>query len=95
MNQKAYRKKWAEIIAKAWIDPKFKARLLEHPREVMSEMGIILPHNAQPKIVENTADHFYLVLPEKPEGHLSEAELRKVAAATTSTDNPAGMSKHG
>ena len=76
-------KKWAEVVARAWIDPKFKHRLLQHPTEVLHEMGIKLPHNAHPKVVENTHEHIYFVLPEKPKEDLSEAELRKIAAAGT------------
>ena len=74
-------KKWAEVVARAWIDPKFKHRLLQHPTEVLHEMGIKLPHNAHPKVVENTHECIHFVLPEKPRGDLSEAELRKIAAA--------------
>lgn len=34
---------YAKIIARAWIDPSFKARLMEDPDLVLSEYGISLP----------------------------------------------------
>ncbi|MGB7978696.1 MAG: NHLP leader peptide family RiPP precursor [Chlamydiales bacterium] len=73
--------KWAEIVAKAWIDPKFKHKLLQHPDEVLREMKLKMPGNVRLNIVENTQDMYYLVLPEKPVENLSETELKKIAAA--------------
>ena len=81
-----FEKQWAEVIAKAWMDPKFKARLLQHPREALEEMGVKLPHGIHPKIMENTNDQVYLVLPKKPAEKLSEAELKKVAAGISWSD---------
>ena len=34
------------------------------------------------KVVENTGDTFHLVLPQAPEGELSEADLQKVSGGT-------------
>lgn len=34
---------YAKVIAKAWIDPSFKARLMQDPAAVLSEHGITLP----------------------------------------------------
>lgn len=73
-------KKWAQIIAKAWMDPKFKKHLLENPAQVLKENGISIK-DKECEIVENTNQKFYLVLPQKPANQLSETDLRDVAAA--------------
>lgn len=66
-----------KLLEKARRDPEFRRRLLADPRTVLAELGFTLPAGVQLKVVENTADTWYLVLP--PEGELSEDELRSVA----------------
>lgn len=61
------RKKFAEVIAKAWADPSFKERLLQQPTEVLKENNITLPEGAEAKILEDTASIKHFVLPAKPE----------------------------
>lgn len=71
---------WSKIVAKAWLDPAFKERLLDNPHAVLDSHAIQVPAGTQVMIVENTSDTFYLVLPQKPSGELSEEDLAKVAA---------------
>jgi hypothetical protein len=65
-----------EMIAKAWSDADFKQRLLADPKTALSDMGIEAPEgmeNVAIKVVEDTADTIYLVLPPQPaEGELDE-----------------------
>lgn len=77
-------KKWQEIVIRTWTDPTFKAQLLSHPKRVLEEYGIVC--HEQIKVVENSKDLRYLTLPEKPHGHLSNAELKKIAAAGADYD---------
>lgn len=80
-NKKDWKNKWAQIVAKAWMDEKFKHRLINQPRQVLKEQGIDLPSHLNIKIVEDTKETIYLHIPIKPEGTLSETELKNIAAA--------------
>ena len=79
-NSSEENRKWSQIVAKAWIDPQFKTKLLSHPEQVLREHG--LAHgNLKYRIIEAHKNEICLVLPAKPEGNMSEAELRNIAAA--------------
>ncbi len=56
----------AHMIARAWVDPEFKARFIADPLAAMTEMGYTLPPNVVdlPKItvLENTEKVHYLVV---------------------------------
>lgn len=69
----------AQLIAKAWTDPAFKEKLMKHPKEAFLEMGIPCPEGVTIHVVENTQKEWNFVLPMKPEGKLSETELRDAA----------------
>lgn len=71
------RKKYAEVIAKAWSDESFKQKLIQNPKEALKEMGIDIPANMPIKVCDSSDGTFYLVLPKKPEGNLSEEELKR------------------
>jgi hypothetical protein len=87
-QQQAFHKIWAKVIAKAWSDPGFKKRLLNDPTVVLRENGLELPPGAQFKINENTDKMYYLTLPQKPSGELTEESLLKIAAGEgTSTSS--------
>jgi nitrile hydratase subunit alpha len=53
----------ARAVARAWVDPRFKARLLEEPAAALAELGIILP-DTTPRlaVVENTSRVHHLVV---------------------------------
>jgi hypothetical protein len=79
----------AEIIARAMKDEGFARELRADPRAVLErEVGGRLPEGIEIKVVEETPDTLYLVLPARPspDVELSEAELDRVAGGdTTST----------
>lgn len=50
----------AEVIARAWNDPAYKARLLENGKSAIEELGITVGE-AQIVVVENTADTHHLI----------------------------------
>ena len=53
----------ARVVARAWADTDFKARLLSDPREALAELGINLPENTPHlAVVENTEDVHNLVV---------------------------------
>jgi hypothetical protein len=77
------KKKYSQLVVKAWTDERFKKRLIEHPKDVFKEFSLY-SDIAHPKIVENTNDVTYFILPKKPSQTLSEQELKDLAAGATS-----------
>ncbi len=71
----------AQVIARAWSDPDFKAQLLDDPKTVLAGYGVDLPAGLNLKIVENTADTMHMVLPAAPSqaGDLSDEDLQNLA----------------
>ncbi|MFD0588907.1 NHLP leader peptide family RiPP precursor [Paenibacillus sp. GCM10027627] len=56
-----------QIIEKAWADAGFKKQLLEDPKAaILAAFGIEVPANLQLKVLEETEDTYYLVLPQSP-----------------------------
>jgi hypothetical protein len=72
---------YGKIIAKAWRDPAFKAKLIANPGATLKEAGLTVPAGVTVKVVENTDSHFHLVLPPKPTADLSDEALDKAAGA--------------
>jgi len=77
----------ADLIVKAWKDPKFREQLLRNPKRVLEQyLGIKLPADLQIKILEETERQLYLVIPPNPDQmpdlELSDAELEMVAGGT-------------
>lgn len=71
---------YGKVVAKAWRDPAFKAKLIADPQAVLREAGMGVPAGATVKVVENTGTHLHFVLPPKPTGQLSDEALDEVAA---------------
>ncbi|MEC4593961.1 MULTISPECIES: NHLP leader peptide family RiPP precursor [Nitrospirillum] len=55
-----------QIIAKAWADDRFRARLLVDPTSVLKAEGVDFPAGVTVSVVENTATHLNLILPTPP-----------------------------
>ena len=72
-------KQLGQVMAKAWEDEAFKQRLVENPRAVLQEQGLPLAAGKSVRVVENTPDTVYLVLPPKSDGELSAERLARVA----------------
>ena len=53
----------ARVVARAWVDPAYKARLLADPAAALAELGYALPETTpQLAVVENTAEVHHLVV---------------------------------
>ena len=52
----------ADLVAKAWSDPAFKANLIDDPRATLGEMGIDVGAIAELQVVENTDDLHHVVV---------------------------------
>ncbi len=87
MNQEEQDKRYGQLIAKAWADEEFKARLKADPKAAMAEVGMDLAEGVEIEVVESTLEKIYLVIPPKPEpvGELSDEDLEKVAGGIFKT----------
>src|SRR6184192_4387636 len=56
----------AQLVAQAWLDPEFKARLLTSPTAALREQGITVPTSAEVRVVEDTDRVVYVHLPAQP-----------------------------
>jgi hypothetical protein len=75
---------YGKLIAKAWRDPSFKARLIADPQGMLRQAGVSIPAGMTVKVVENTRTHFHFVLPAKPPGALSDEELDRASGGSLS-----------
>lgn len=79
-------KQYGQIVAKCWADAEFKARLMADPRATLSAEGVAVPEGMELRVVENTPQVTYVVLPTPPsEGELSDEDLSGVVGAGNST----------
>jgi hypothetical protein len=67
-------------MVRAIKDKTFKARLLADPTATLKEAGVDVPDGFAIKVVENTANQVYMVLPDSGDDQLSDIELERVAA---------------
>ncbi|MFV3127226.1 NHLP leader peptide family RiPP precursor [Niveispirillum sp. KHB5.9] len=77
MMNEANDKAASKIIAKAWADDGFKARLLADPAAVLKAEGLEIPAGIAVRVVEETSTTRTLVLPARPTD-LSDDELDSV-----------------
>ncbi len=72
MEQDERRRKTARLIAKAWADPAFKARLVADPGAVLRAEGFHIPDGQEIRVVENRENLLHFVLPAAPGGLTDE-----------------------
>jgi hypothetical protein len=74
-----------KLITRAWTDEVFKQRLIAEPAKVLQEeLGLEVPDFAQVKVLEETADTRYIVIPyrvEEGNAELKDEDVEAVAAA--------------
>jgi hypothetical protein len=75
LQQGNWQKQWSLAVAKAWSDEEFKQRLMTDPAAVLAEYGVEAPAGIELRIVEDSEQVRYLVLPPSPSGDLSDEEL--------------------
>jgi hypothetical protein len=96
-DQKTRRDVELQLIEKAWKDDAFRQALVTDPQgAVERELGAKLPAGIQVRVVAESADTFYLVLPANPDrapaGQLTDQQLEAVAGGgwTDDTCNTCG-----
>ena len=92
LNQKRQQLEQA-LIEKAMNDEAFRKELIANPKEIIEkEIGMKLPEAFNVKVLEEDAQSFYLVLPNKvepgTEDELSEEELNMVSGGYNGPENP-------
>ena len=78
MDREEFQKAYGKVVAKAWADEDFKAKLLADPKTVLKGNGVEIPQDVEILVVENTDKIVHLILPPEPAGQLSEEELEVV-----------------
>jgi nitrile hydratase len=71
--------------------PAYRSRAVREPRELLAEMGAVIPDEVEIRVWDSSAEVRYLVLPEQPAGTagLSEDEL----AALVTRDSMIGVAR--
>ena len=70
-----------EIIKKAQSDKEFKKALVDNPKGTLGQLGVQIPEDVEVKVVEESANVVYLVLPYKPD-ELTDEQLDTVAGGS-------------
>ena len=68
-------------IPPEWYKSKeYRSRIVVDPRSVLEEFGTVLPDQTDVRVIDNTAESRYFVIPKRPNGTdgLSEEELAKL-----------------
>lgn len=79
-QQTSRNQKTAAIIAKAHNDDDYREQLLANPKNaIQREFGKELPQGLEVRVVEESSNVVYLVLPPKPVVELSDNDLQAVA----------------
>jgi len=82
VTQEELAKGLSKVVAKAWADEAFKARLLADPAAALTAEGLPPPPGFTVNVVANSDTVLNLVLPQKPQD-LSDADLDQVAAGAS------------
>ncbi|KAL3798039.1 hypothetical protein HJC23_012330 [Cyclotella cryptica] len=78
-------------IAPSWYKSReYRSRAVREPREVLLEFGTTIPQSSQIRVHDSTADHRYLVLPQRPKG--TEGWTEDELKALVTRDSMVGVS---
>jgi hypothetical protein len=80
-RKKEVRAMWKKLVAKAWADPDWKARLLADPVTVMREEGFSLPEGVKIRLVEELPGTRSFSLPLPPDDLWKAERLERKKAA--------------
>lgn len=72
---------YGKVIAKAWTDAAFKARLLADPAGTLVAEGVAVPSGVRLVVVEDTDTVHTLVLPARP-ADLTDEDMAGIAGGT-------------
>lgn len=75
----AFQKAWLKVVAKAWADEEYKARLLREPAAVLLAEGLALPAGRAVRVIEAAPDEALLVLPRPSASAGPDAEEERIS----------------
>lgn len=82
-----------QLLARAAQDSEFRSHLIANPKAVMAEKGFNVPANIEVTVLQETPNHYYLVLPVldfselEADKELSDEELELVAGGGIDSEN--------
>lgn len=79
-DKERHARQYGELIARAWSDRDFKARLIENPKAAMAELGIGTIPDVEIVVLEATKKKAYLVIPPEPEEPIKDLDLTAYSA---------------
>src|SRR3954469_9114558 len=62
-HSESFRREWSKIVAKAWADPEFRAKLEADPKLVLRERGIEVPDEVYLKTTDDTVNSLGVIRP--------------------------------
>ena len=71
LSSSAAQQAYAKVLAKAWSDPAYKARLLADPAAALTELGVPVPKQRTLRVIEDTDSEMHVVLPRPPKHELA------------------------
>ena len=82
MQDTADVKRYARVVARAWMDPEYKARLVADPRPLLGAAGLDIPTEAEVRVVDAdvtsidaSGSVITFGLPSAPKGGLGDESL--------------------
>lgn len=75
-----------EVLKKAGGDKDFKKALVDNPKETIRRLGVQVPEGVEIRVVEESPQVLYLVLPVNLD-ELTDEQLDNVAAGSCSIDS--------
>lgn len=92
MDNQGFQKAYGKLVAKAWADEEFKAKLLADPMTALKENEITVPEGVDVKVVENTDTTVHLILPPAPSSDvLTDEQLEAATGGMGSPSTKDGM----
>ena len=81
---------YGELIARAWTDADFAAKLKSDPAAALAEAGVDVPAGAKVTSYFAEENEIVVLVPPKPSEELSDEALEAMAGGSCSTDGTAG-----
>lgn len=79
-DKERHARQYGELIAKAWSDSDFKARLIANPKIAMAELGIGTLPEVEVEVLEASLKKAYLVIPPEPDEPIEDLDLTAYSA---------------
>jgi hypothetical protein len=78
-DKERHARQYGELIAKAWSDKDFKARLMDDPKAAMAELGIGTL-DVEIEVLEASPGKAYLIIPPEPDEPIGDLDLTAYSA---------------